>query len=439
MNVPFRMTKLSAAMLSAMLSVSALAAVPAQADSDNAGAAYYVDSVSGNDANPGTKDLPWKTLDKVNGTAFQAGDRILFKSGSSWTGTLKPQSSGSAEGQIEFNKYGNGPAPVINGGGAHEAVFLYNVQYVTVQNLEITNNADTIQQRDGILVAGQGSGTLNGIYLRNLNIHDIKGVSDRDNGMYLNAAIYVTAWDGPAGSPVARFNDLRVENNNIHDISTIGFYSNGTGYQWNDTATFDSWYSNMVIRGNTIARTGADGIVVGYGNAPLIEYNASYDNGVNGTNHRWIAGVWSWATKDATFQYNEVARVHYQSGVDNDSMAFDTDIHTYGTHLYQYNYTHENTGGFFMSTGDLAKNGGQNIVRHNISQNDQHKHWADATIAVADSGATTFYNNTFYVAGGAGFKIQGPPANQWEPNSHDVVFENNIFDIQGGAVDFPSS
>jgi hypothetical protein len=437
MTIPFRVKKLSAAFLTAMLTVTALTAVPAQAH--ESGKSYYVDSVAGNDAGPGTKAQPWKSLDKVNGAAFQPGDKVLFKAGSSWTGTLKPPSSGAAGAPIVFDKYDHGPDPVINGGGADEAVFLYNVQYVTVQNLEITNTAATVKQRDGILVAGQGSGTLHGIYLRNLNIHDIKGISDRDHGMYLNAAIYVTAWDGAEGAPVASFDDLRVENNNIHDISTIGFYSNGTGYHWNDTSTFGSWYTHMVIRGNTIARTGADGIVIGYGNAPLIEYNSSYDNGVNGTNHRWIAGVWSWATKDATFQYNEVARVHYQQGVDNDSMAFDTDIHTYGTHTYQYNYSHDNSGGFFMSTGDLAGNSGKNTVRYNISQNDRHQHWTDATISVGDSGATVFYNNTFYAASNIGFKIQGPPANAWEPNSHDVVFENNIFDIQGGPTDFPSS
>src|ERR1017187_9453749 len=48
-------------------------------------ATYYVDFAKGADANPGTAErAPWKTLEKVNASRFQPGDRILLKSGSVW-------------------------------------------------------------------------------------------------------------------------------------------------------------------------------------------------------------------------------------------------------------------------------------------------------------------------------------------------------------------
>ncbi|MNQ83314.1 Endo-1,4-beta-xylanase A precursor [compost metagenome] len=135
-----------------------------------------------------------------------------------------------------------------------------------------------------------------------------------------------------------------------------------------------------------------------------------------------------------------MARVHFQAGTDNDSTAFDTDIHTYGTHTYQYNYSHENTGGFFMSMGDLRKFGGQNIVRYNISQNDNHLHWADATFSSGDQEATHVYNNTFLQNSGNGFKIQGLKSVSWEGSYYNTRFENNIFSITGGGpIDFPST
>ncbi|QHW32944.1 hypothetical protein GZH47_20530 [Paenibacillus rhizovicinus] len=403
-----------------------------------AGTTYYVDSVSGSDGNNGTSTgTPWKTLSKINGQSFTAGDSILFKAGSAWTGTLSPISSGSSTGQITFGKYGTGADPIINGGGAEEAIKLFNVQYVTVQNLEITNDAAAVAKRHGILVAGQGVGTLNSIYLNNLNIHNVKGISDRDaspENMYYNAAIYITVWDGAAGSTLSRFNDLRIENNQIHDISTIGIYSNGTGTQYNDS-TAATWYTNLKISNNVINRTGADGIVVGYGNGAVIDHNTVYNAGVNGTNHRWIAAVWSWSSKDSTFQYNEVARTHFQSGVDNDSMAFDTDLNTYGTHLYQYNYSHDNTGGFFMSTGNLQN--GQDIVRYNISQNDHHQHWSTATIV--DGNPAHFYNNTFYNGDGSGFVIHGNKIASWDGDTLNNSYENNIFFVSGGGtVSLPS-
>jgi len=43
-----------------------------------AGVAYYVDATAGSDANAGTSPgAPWKSLAKVNGTTFQAGDQVL--------------------------------------------------------------------------------------------------------------------------------------------------------------------------------------------------------------------------------------------------------------------------------------------------------------------------------------------------------------------------
>ncbi|KRE98426.1 hypothetical protein ASG89_05300 [Paenibacillus sp. Soil766] len=148
---------------------------------------YYVDSDAGNDTNTGISSAsPWKTLAKVNSITFGAGDKVLFKSGSSWTGTLQPNGSGSSGSPIIFDKYGSGPNPVLNGAGAASTVYLYNVQYITVQNLEITNDAATVAKRSGILVVGKGSGILNSIHLRNLNIHNIKGSSNRDTDMYLN-------------------------------------------------------------------------------------------------------------------------------------------------------------------------------------------------------------------------------------------------------------
>ena len=48
---------------------------------------YYIDSETGDDARPGTSlEMPWKSLRKVNSVTFAAGDKILFKAGSRYTG-----------------------------------------------------------------------------------------------------------------------------------------------------------------------------------------------------------------------------------------------------------------------------------------------------------------------------------------------------------------
>src|SRR5690606_20252911 len=85
---------------------------------------YYIDNAGGNDTNAGTSaGSAWRTLSKANSVVLQPGDKLLFKAGGVWTGTLQPQGSGSASNPIEIGRYGTGPDPVINGNGASYAVF----------------------------------------------------------------------------------------------------------------------------------------------------------------------------------------------------------------------------------------------------------------------------------------------------------------------------
>ncbi|MFD0671463.1 sugar-binding protein [Cohnella sp. GCM10027633] len=400
----------------AALIVGLFAAVAAPAPAAAAGTTYYVDSAAGNDANSGTSTgAPWQTLAKVNAVTFAPGDSILFKTGGIWTGALKPKGSGTATDRITFGRYGDGPSPIINGNGGMRAVHLYNVEYITLRDFEIINDGPTEAVRSGVYIEGQGVNTLDGIYILNNNIHHIKGSSDRDTNMYSNAGILVITSDGAAGTPVANFNDLRLENNLIHDTSTIGIYMNGTNTQWMDYATFSNWNKNVVIRNNYVARTGADSIIAGYCDAPLIEYNTGLDAGVNGNNYKWIASMWSWATNNATFQYNEVGRTRFQSQGSSDSAAFDVDIHTWGTHIFQYNYTHSNAGGIIMTMYNSHAN---TIYRYNISQNDDHYHWNDTTFTWFSPAE--IYNNTIYSNNGQGHRIR---------NYASSVYKNNIFHV----------
>lgn len=81
-------------------------------------ATYYVDCAADGDAGAGTSPaaaVAWKTIAKVNGSAFAAGDSILFKKGCTWRETLTVPSSGAAGNVITFSSYGTGAAPIISG------------------------------------------------------------------------------------------------------------------------------------------------------------------------------------------------------------------------------------------------------------------------------------------------------------------------------------
>jgi hypothetical protein len=94
---------------------------------------YYVDP-AGSDSNAGTSSTrPWRSLGKVNGFAFQAGDVVRFKRGGTWTGGLTLSRSGTASAPITVDAYGTGAPPVV--GGAVTNCVTVSGSYWVVMNL----------------------------------------------------------------------------------------------------------------------------------------------------------------------------------------------------------------------------------------------------------------------------------------------------------------
>ena len=80
----------------------------------SAGAAdWYVDSAAGNDAANGSSPATaWRTLSRVSKAAFAPGDRVLFKRGGLWRGSLRV-ASGAPGMPVTYSWYGEGPKPIL--------------------------------------------------------------------------------------------------------------------------------------------------------------------------------------------------------------------------------------------------------------------------------------------------------------------------------------
>jgi hypothetical protein len=75
---------------------------------------YFVDAINGSDGNSGkSSTLAWKTLSKVNGSAYLPGDIIAFKRGQMWVGGIIVPSSGISGSPITYGAYGTGSNPII--------------------------------------------------------------------------------------------------------------------------------------------------------------------------------------------------------------------------------------------------------------------------------------------------------------------------------------
>ncbi len=92
--------------LSAVLAITGLLVAPAAL-----AATYYV-SPAGNDSNNGlSPSTPWQTVAKVNTSAFQPGDTVLFQRGGQWRESLAAPTSGAPGSPITFADYGSGAKP----------------------------------------------------------------------------------------------------------------------------------------------------------------------------------------------------------------------------------------------------------------------------------------------------------------------------------------
>lgn len=345
------------------------------------GTAWYVDCGAASNGS-GTSTSPWNSLGGPNGHTFAPGDQLLLKRGTTCSGRLFPQGNGSASAPITITGYGSGAKPIIAGGAvAESAVLLQNQSYWIVDGLEVTNSSATEARRSGILVTINSAATYSGITIRNNDVHDVMGVSDRGadaNGFYMSHGIGLNVpLDG------ALMAGLTISDNYVHDMrgNGIGLY----GTDGSNTNVVKNRY--VLAQGNKVVRNSNDGIVVCGTDSPLIDHNISDGAGTNAINPQNIAAIWAWNDDNPTFQYNEAMNLVAHTF---DSEAWDCDGYITGRCTYQYNYDHNNYGGILLDCVGCGGGKPTSIVyRYNVSVGDCR--------VVDNSGNLTdfaFYNNT---------------------------------------------
>ena len=397
-----------------------------------AGAVYYIDSGTGDDASVGTSpERAWKSLARVNEQVFLPGDQVRFRAGTRYAGQLKPQGSGvSEEGRdnpIVMGMYGEGPKPRIDGEGATlDTLLLRNVEFWDVEDLEITNlGTNRAPERTGVRVVSDGFGVMRGLHLRRLFVHDVNGDLRKDHegcGVFFESR----------GGNASHFDDLRIENCHVERTDRNGICQRG-GRGPRST--------HVVIRGNLLEDIGGDGIKLWGSDGGLIESNVLRGGRMRCADY--AAGIWPFDCDDTLIQFNEV------SGMKGtlDGQGFDSD-YLCRRSVFQYNYSHDNDGGFMLICGPGNSHNEDTVIRYNISQNDglggsSIFHFAgkstDAriynnTIYVGrdqhlpmllfttwdrgDANGAKFWNNIFYVDGQTGY--------EWG-RSTNIVFESNVF------------
>ena len=389
---------------------------------------YFV-SPDGNDQSSGLsmKDA-WKTIEKVNRTTFQPGDKLLFKAGGIWYGQLQPQGSGTPGKPILMSGYGGKEKPVINSGKAEgAAIKLENQSWWEIDGMEVTSGAppELGVGRQGIVAFARGMDRhIEHIVVRNCHVHDLWGQLGGDNpeiGRSVAILVQIMSARDAEGRNVssnATINDVLIEHNRIERVDKCGINVRGCR-------------DNMIVRHNYMEDLGGDGIICSGSVNGLIEYNEARRTCLRtgypdlaGDTGWWphTAAIWISNSEGTIMQFNEVYDTGRQPG-NGDGFAYDFDFNCVRC-IAQYNYSKNNAGFMLIMNRTF-----ENVTRYNISENDQ-THLIQSHCDISDRNI--FYNNVFYIDYGTvdlDFFLSNDGSR--DPKRTGCSFINNIFYASG--------
>ena len=418
---------------------------------------YYVSGTAAGGGN-GTSSVTPFTLAEANAFSWVAGDTILFDAANACSGSFQPALvTGSASLITTISSYGTGRATINCANGV--GLKLQNVGYVNVSNLIIagagvSNLGSTTSTQPAIEVVSTGSagGFLSHIYLDNLD------VSGCQKGIYIHSSQDTTP---------TNYNDVRVTNTKIHECGWFGIRTekgtlngNGAGPQHTNFYVGGCEVYNIYgLTAVTFPETG-DGITLVNVNHGRVERCYVHDCGLrNAATVGGPVGCWTFESSDVVIAHCYV--INEQDGSHVDGAGFDLDggaqscIIEYCTAVGCYGGGF-NTGtyaaGTFNGTSYPASTATQNnVFRFCVSENNGAARagaWHDFGTMTNNivhnctfygsimlqrdgtTGASTFYNNVFYVTSGGSFGAYGTGYSFF---GNDYYFASGTFSIAGYA------
>ncbi len=248
------------------------------APTERSKATYFVEQANGDDANPGTEDRPWHTLQKAANTALP-GDTVLVKDGEYVENSLPDvigvhvTRSGAPDAWIAFKAY-PGSRPRVTS-PSWSTWKIEDAAYIEINGFDISTRVCAPEHKN----VGNGITTNRAHHLRFLNntVHDCGG-----GGIATGFSDYIT-----------------VEGNLVHDNAFTSPYDCSGISLWEVCDRDDKPGFHNIIRRNVCTRNENKGPTPLYGGALsdgngiiidgshgvcgfLIENNLCYDNGGRG-------------------------------------------------------------------------------------------------------------------------------------------------------------
>lgn len=419
---------------------------------------FYL-SASGNDANKGTIDAPWKTLDKISATTLYPGDKVFFKKGDRFDGHYVVNGSGIQDSPITITSYGTGEKPIITGevgaaggGDYKEAILVENQDNLIFDGLDVRNNRlvsrSGVSDTDayGIAITNSSDVVMKNFVFRNMtiqNVYAVQPILDTANFDTIQVSgMQFSCSKNTVLGKEKNIQEILIEDSYFTNLQRFGIqfkHSGGNTGIGNDAINRNM---NITVRNNEFYYNGGTGVLPNSTYNCLIENNI-FDHPGASTDPRMPgrgSSIWNIRSINTIMQYNICLSTRGYL----DSYGIHIDIENENTFV-QYNYMDDCEGGFI----EILRGNKNAVYRFNVSTNSGFREstWvnSNSTIYVySDRWTTTglvlcdgVYINNNTVMLNKPFK---PAPNDTKPFTTSISLDgknmfvyNNIFSSTNGS------
>jgi|TARA_B100001093_G_scaffold226699_1_gene217249 hypothetical protein len=402
---------------------------------------FYFDSVNGNDQNPGTINLPFKSIEKIKDVKLKSNSNIYLSNGSFFKGSINLLNKKN----ILITNYNNenfSKKPIIDAKGYLAGILVENSSNINISNIQITanggnesSNPHKLINRDlraGVLYIISDSNISNNFSIDNVHINNIFYY---DEGFKRNSnEVRTPNGNGSYGwgirilnlSDSGNLENISIKNSLIENISHSGIRVKGK---------LDNKFKNVKIFNNRLLKTGGPGMVFNstynlHAHENDINFSGSPDD-----SRKWGrgSGLWTWGSTLGLIEKNTFQNANGPA----DSAGCHIDFNCKDI-VVQYNLSKNNAGGFV----EILGNNYNCSYRYNVSINDGYRtkgegnnfqegksFWLSGFVGNGNKRHGPYnsyiYNNTVYVNKDIISKIAV------DKNSKGVLVANNIFYYEG--------
>ncbi len=368
---------------------------------------YYIDcSQPSNGA--GTQASPWNSMAAANAIAYQPGNTIFFKRGTTCNGMFAPTGSGTANAPITVTAYGAGQLPTIDGGSTNpSAIYLTNQSYWTIENLELHEGMNW-----GLVAKAFNNVAVSGLTIQNVSATGATSVAKQ------------RALTGEIGLLADGTDNATFSNVNISNV-TVGDTKAGEGI-FVKAGLHGSYYGakgqNISITKSKVSNVYGDGILVTDAENVIISHNIVTESGeCPDCTGSTPGALWVWNSVNVEMSWNESYKNTSWGG---DGGGMDIDYLNRNVTV-EYNYIHDNKGYCVSVFGAGKQVTYKSIVRFNVCANNAAQptttQKGDFLISTWDGGSLNgvqIYNNTTYWT--------APQANDYELTATSATFSGTL-------------